>query len=269
MGTYLSEFTGAQIDTYLNHAKDLSPSHNDTYHTGSSKRATASGVAGVNGSNVILSSHMPTCTQEIYLNGSQLQVTGFRDPDIWGILADAPASCSYVSRTLTLKSGTAQITAARAVMPYPHAITHHLLEATFGYAGYVNGDGGTRNSFLGFSQSLATFPTAQCAGFSRDNTNNVSYIVYGNTTTQRVALSTLPLARNLQATDFITVRLETSESGSAINTAKFYVNGALQFETTSIPTTSVYVGCCAYNSDADVTTESELAINYFSFKRMI
>lgn len=59
MGTYLSEFTGAQIDTYLNHAKDLIPSHNDIYHTGSSKRATANGVAGVNASNVILSSHMP------------------------------------------------------------------------------------------------------------------------------------------------------------------------------------------------------------------
>jgi hypothetical protein len=269
MGVYLSDYTGAQIDAAIAHATALNPTHNDTFHTGTSKRATAGGVAGVNSSNVILSQHMPGCLQEIYINGKQLSTTGYIDNDIWEILASSPTSAAYATRTLTLKSGTGAITAARAVMPYTHAITDHFLEIIVGYAGYTNGEGGTRNTFIGFAQSLAALPTAQAVGFTRDNTNDVSYIMYGSTSVSTVALSTLPLGRNLQATDVITIRLETSEAGSAINTAKFFVNGILQYTTTSIPTVSVYAGCGVYNGDTDVTTQAELSINYFGFKRMI
>jgi len=269
MGVFLSAYTGAQLDTYLGYAKNLSTTHNDDFHTGSAKRAEALGVAGTNGSNISLSTHSPVCLQEFYLNGKQLYLADYRDSDMWAVIFAEPSSCEYASRSLVLKSGTGAITATRSLIPYAFAMTDHYLESTFGYAGYVNGEGGTRNNFLGFASSLAAMPTSQCAGFSRDNTNDISYIIYGSTTLQTVALTTLPLGRNLQATDFITVRLETSEAGTAINTAKFYVNGILQFETASIPTTSVYCGCGIYNIDADVTTQSEMNINYFSFKRMI
>mgnify|MGYP000954738531 CR=1 FL=1 len=269
MGVYLSDYTGAQIDAAIAHATVLNPAHNDTYHTGTSKRATAGGVAGVDSSNILLTPHSSVCLQEIHLNGKQLYTEGFIDNDVWEILASAPTSSSYASRTLTLKSGTGAITAARSVMPFTHAMTNHFLEITFGYAGYVNGDGGTRNTFLGFAQSLAAFPTTQAIGFTRDNTNDVCNIVFGNTSLQTVALTTLPIARNLQATDIITIRLETSEAGSAINTAKFFINGVLQYTTAAVPTTTVYAGCGVYNGDVDVTTECELSINYVGFKRMI
>lgn len=269
MGVYLSDYTGAQIDAAIAQAVALGSTHNDTFHTGTAKRATASGVAGVNSSNIILPNHTSECLQEIHIYGKQLFTEGFIDNDIWEILASSPSSSAYASRVLTLKSGTGAITACRAVMPFTHAITDHFLEVTFSYAGYVNGVGGTRNTFLGFAQSLATFPTAQAIGFTRDNTNDICYVTFGNTTLSTVALTTLPIARNLQATDVITVRLETSEAGSAINTAKFFVNGVLQYTTSAIPTTSIYAGCGVYNGDADVSTQAELAINYFSFKRMV
>ena len=269
MGVFLSEFTGAQLDAYMNYAKDLGATHNDDYHTGSAQRAEALGVAGLDASNVGLAVHRDVCLQEFYLNGKQLGLTDYRDDDMWNIMALSPASSAYATRVLTLKSGTGAITAGRVGIPYALSMTDHFLEVTFGYAGYVNGEGGQRNNFLGFASSLATFPTTQCIGFSRDNTNDISYIVYGSTALQTVALTTLPIGRNLQATDFITIRLYTSEAGTAINTANFYINGALQFTTTSIPTVSVYSGFGVYNVDDAVTTQSELGINYFSFKRMI
>ena len=269
MAVHLSQFTGAQLDTLLAHLNALNPSHDNTYHTGSASRGGALGVGGIDSSKVLLSEHRGVCLQEFSINGQQLQVTGFRDVDMWTLLTTTPASNSYSNRTLLIKSGAGAITAARAVVPYTHAINSKLLEATFGYSGHVNGEGGTRRNFLGFASSFAAFPDIQRVGFSRDNTNDISYIVYGGLTGLSVRVDTLPIGRNLQATDILTVRLETTEAGSSINIARFYVNGVKQFETTSIPTIPVYVGCGVYNIDAAVTVDSEMSINYFGFKRMV
>lgn len=67
MPVYLSNYTGAQIDAAIEHATALSPAHNDTFHSGTAKRATAGGVAGVNSSNITLNLHNSVCLQEAIL----------------------------------------------------------------------------------------------------------------------------------------------------------------------------------------------------------
>lgn len=222
--------------------------------------AVSGAIAGIyNPCKTLLNEHRPVCTYEASFFGKYLDVTD--NPDVWYPLADA-GTIGYASKVLTMTTATGAATETRAVInTYAYPITGNLIEMTYKLVSSTTGAGGVRNTFFGAASALSAFPATERAGFQIDSSGN-SYIVYRGGS---VALSSLPIGRNLAAGDIFTVRLDRVEGQSNINIARFYVNGAKQYETLAIPQANVYAGLGVY-CDASCSTARAVGIDYFGFR---
>lgn len=223
-------------------------------------RNEPSGVAGLYACKTILNEHRPVCSYEASLYGKYLDVTN--NPDVWFPLAGA-GTITYSAKNLTLASRVGAATATRAVInTYAYPIAGNFIECTCKFVTGAVGSGGTlRKRAFGFASAFSAFPATERAIFYSDEAGN-TYIGYRG---GQVALSTLPLGRNLQAGDIATVRLDREEGDSNISISRFYVNGQKQYETANIPQANIYSGIGVYSS-ADTTTLNSLKIDYFGFK---
>ena len=223
-------------------------------------KAVSGAIAGIyNPCKTLLNEHRPVCTYEASFYGKYLDVTD--NPDVWFPLADV-GSIAYSSKVLTMTTATAAATETRAVInTYAYPITGNLIEATFKLVSSTTGVGGTRNTFFGAASALSAFPATERAGFQIDSSGN-SYIVYRGGS---IALTACPLGRNLAAGDVFTVRLDRIEGDANISIARFYVNGAKQYESEAIPQANCYVGLGVY-CDASCSTARAVGIDYFGFR---
>lgn len=234
-------------------------SHNDSSHSGSAKRNYPDGVAGLYSCKTILNEHRPVCTKEYHLTGKYLD--GTDNPDVWFPIAGGNGSVAYASRFLTIACATGAVAANRAVIDQTQfPITGNFEEVTCRIGSVVTGAGGTRQIAIGFQSAFSAFQATNRCTFYYDGTN--WYLGYNG---GQQLLSSLPLGRNLQSGDIITVRLDREEGQANINIVRFYVNGQKQYETTSIPTVNMYAGIGVF-SDASVTTAMSIAIDYFGVK---
>ncbi len=218
------------------------------------------GTAGLYDCRTILNEHRPVCTYRADLYGKYLDITD--NPDVWYPLADN-GTIAYSTRVLTLSSVAGTATSTRAVInTTAYAITSNFIEASAKFVTGAVGAGGTyRKRAFGLASAFSAFPSTERAIFYSDEAGN-SYIGYRG---GQVALSSLPLGRNLAAGDIATVRLDRVEGQANINIARFYVNGQKQYETTAIPQANCYAGIGVYTS-AGTTAATTLKIDYFSFR---
>jgi len=217
------------------------------------------GTAGIYDCRTILNEHRPVCTYKAELYGKYLDVTD--NPDVWFPLADA-GTIAYASKNLTLTTALNAATETRAVInTYAYPITANFIEATCKFVSRVNGAGGVRYSVFGLASAFSAFPATERAIFYADS-DGVSFIGYRGGS---VALTTLPLGRNIQAGDICTVRLDRVEGSANIDIARFYVNGKKQYETAAIPQANCYAGIGVY-CDASVTAARALTVDYFGFE---
>lgn len=218
------------------------------------------GVAGIYACKTILNEHRPVCTYQADLYGKYLDITD--NPDVWYPLADN-GTITYATRVLTLSSVAGTATSTRAVIntvAYP--ITSNFIECSAKFVAGVVGAGGTyRKRAFGLASAFSAFPSTERAIFYSDEAGN-SYIGYRG---GQVALSTLPIGRNLATGDICTVRLDRVEGSANIDIARFYINGQKQYETAAIPQANCYAGIGLYTS-AGTTSATTLKIDYFSFR---
>lgn len=224
-------------------------------------RGGEEGTAGLYACKTILNEHRPVCTKEYHLVGKYLD--GADNPDVWfPIPGGGGGTVVYDNRFLTLTSGTlAGSSATRCVIDQTKfPINGNFLEVTCKIGSVVNGAGGQRIACFGFAPAFNSLPISNRALFLRSG--NVWYCAYAS---QAVAVSSLPLGRNLQSGDICTVRLDRQEGSSNIDIVRFYVNGQKQYETTNIPAENCYTGIGVF-TDADTTTAMSIAIDYFGVK---
>jgi len=223
-------------------------------------KAVTNGVAGIfNPCKTILNEHRPVCTKEYHLTGKYLD--GADNPDVWFPIAAGTGSVVYDSRYLTITSSTGGVAANRAVIDQTKfPITGNFVEVTCKIGTVVDGTGGVRITDIGFASAFSAHQSKERALFTYfDGGWHLSHY------TGTVALSTLPLGRNLQAGDIITVRLDREEGSANIDIVRFYVNGQKQYETTDIPTVDCYAGISVFN-DADTTVPISFSTDYFGVK---
>jgi len=218
------------------------------------------GVAGIYACKTILNEHRPVCTYQAHFYGKYLDVTD--NPDVWFPLPDN-GTITYSAKNLTMATaGLTLASATRAVInTYAYPIAGNFISASFKLVNFATGAGGVRNTALGFGSAFSAFPSTERAIFYIDSAGN-SYIGYRGGS---IALSACPIARNLLAGDIITVRLDRVEGSANIDIARFYVNGAKQYETAAIPQANCYCGLGVY-CDASVTTARQIVIDYFGFE---
>jgi hypothetical protein len=222
-------------------------------------RGGEGGTAGLYTCKTILNEHRPVCTKEYHLTGKYLD--GADNPDVWFPIAGG-GTVVYANRFLTLTSGTGQTSASRCVIDQTKfPIAGNFIEVTCRIGATVLGAGGVRRIAIGFQPAFSTFEGTMRATFVRNPDGNWFIGFRGS----GVALTTLPIGRNLQSGDIITVRLDRQEGSPNIDIARFYVNGQKQFETLDIPTENCYAGIGVF-SDADTTTAASIAIDYFGVK---
>ena len=218
------------------------------------------GIAGIYACKTILNEHRPVCTYEASLYGKYLDVTD--NPDVWYPLADNGA-IAYLNRNLTLTNVVNVATATRAVInktAYP--IAGNFLECTCKFVQGTLGSGGTaRKRVFGFASGFSGFPTTERAIYYTNEAGN-SYIGFRG---GQVALSGLPIGRNLAVGDIATIRLDREEGDANISIARFYINGQKQYETVNIPLFNCFAGLGVYTSAGTLTLTS-LKIDYFGFK---
>jgi len=227
-------------------------------------RGGEGGTAGLYDCKTILNEHRPVCTKEYSLTGKYLG--GTDNPDVWYPIAGAGSgTIVYANRFLTLTSGTAAASASRCVIDtekFP--IAGNFEEVVCRIGASVNGAGGSgRFCSIGFQATFSQYynTNSDRATFTRDSTG----VWRVSTKAADTALSTLPIGRNLQAGDVLTVRLDRVEGAANINIVRFYVNGQKQLESSSIPAADCYAGIGVF-ANADTTTASSLAIDYFGCK---
>lgn len=227
---------------------------------------TANAVAGIyNPCKTLLNEHRPVCTKEYHLVGKYLD--GAENPDVWFAIkgGGADASISYANRVLSLNSGNGAISASRCVIDQTKfPITANFLEVTCELDHYVRGAGGAYRAAIGFMPAFSEFNDSNRAVFFASGPD--WYIGFAGSGLSYVALSTLPLGRNLQAGDVATIRLDREEGSSNIDMLRFYVNGQKQYETTSIPTENVYAGIGAFAINSLVDVGAEIGIKYFGVR---
>lgn len=233
--------------------------HTDSSHTGTAKRNYAGGVAGVDAGKALIYEHLPACMKEYHLTGKYLD--GTDNPDVWFPISAGTGSVVYASRFLTLTSSSADTSANRAVIDQTKfPIAGKFIEVTARLGAMVDGAGGARRCVVGFQSGFNEYKgTARATFYSYNGIWRVGYPA------QEVLLTALPLGRNLQAGDIITVRLDRQEGSSVIDIARYYVNGEKQYETTTIPTEDVYAGIGVFNT-VETTTAFSVAIDYFGCK---
>ena len=217
------------------------------------------GVAGLYACKTILNEHRPVCTKEYHLTGKYLD--GADNPDVWFPIAAGTGSVVYATRYLTITSSTGASAANRAVIDQTKfPIAGNFEEVTCKIGTVVAGAGGNRYIDIGFMSAFSSHQTVNRATFF------CTSIGWGiGHSTGGVLLSALPLGRNLQANDIITVRLDRQEGSSNIDIARFYVNGQKQYETTNIPTVDCYAGIGVFN-DADATDAMSFSTDYFGVR---
>lgn len=225
-------------------------------------RNQPNGVAGIYDCRTILNEHRPVCTKEYHLVGKYL--SGSDNPDVWFPIAGAGGgSVVYNNRFLTLTSGTGVDSATRCVIDQrKFPITGNFEEVTCRIGTTTAGVGGSRFASIGFMPAFSAFNMTVRAVFY--SVNGVWFVGYTGTEAYK-ALTALPIGRNLQSGDIVTVRLDRQEGSANIDIARFYVNGQKQFETTKIPTVDCYAGIGVF-SDEDTTTAASIAIDYFGVK---
>ena len=218
-------------------------------------------VAGIyNPCRTMLNEHRPVCTKEYHLTGKHLD--GGDNPDVWYSIAGAGGgTVVYSSRFLTLTSGTGATSATRCVIDQAKfPITGNFIEVTCKIGAMVDGAGGARRCVIGFQSAFSSYMgTARATFFSYNGIWRIA------PPAQEVLLTSLPLGRNLQAGDVVTVRLDRVEGTANINIVRFYVNGQKQYESLTIPAEDMYAGIGVF-SDADTTTAASIAIDYFGVK---
>lgn len=219
------------------------------------------GTAGIYDCKTLLNEHRPVCTKEYHLTGKYLD--GGDNPDVWfPIPGSGGGTVVYSNRFLTLTSGTGASSATRCVIDQTKfPIAGNFVEVTCKIGSFNIGAGGTRNIAIGFAPAFSAYPIDNRAIFAVVTTG-YSYVAVNG---PGIALTTLPLGRNLQSGDIVTVRLDRQEGSPNIDIARFYVNGQKQYETTVIPTENCYAGIGVF-SDADTTTAASIAIDYFGVK---
>lgn len=224
-------------------------------------RGGEEGTAGLYACKTILNEHRPVCTKEYHLVGKYLD--GADNPDVWfPIPGDGGGTVVYDNRFLTLTSGTGATSASRCVIDQTKfPITGNFIEVTCRIGALVNGSGGGRNVALGFAPAFSSFPNTERATIYFTG-NAKTYLAYNG---GQVALTDLPLGRNLASGDVVTVRLDRQEGSSNIDILRFYVNGQKQYETLNIPTVDCYAGIGVFSS-ADTTTPISISIDYFGVK---
>lgn len=224
-------------------------------------RGGAEGTAGLYSCKTILNEHRPVCTKEYHLTGKYLD--GADNPDVWFPIPGAGGgTVVYDDRFLTLTSGTGAVSASRCVIDQAKfPITGNFAEVTCKIGTVVDGAGGTRRISIGFQPAFSAFDVDNRATFYKD-ANDIWYVGYYK---NYKSLISLPLGRSLQSGDVLTVRLDRQEGSANIDIARFYVNGQKQYETALIPVVDCYAGIGVF-SDADTTTASSIAIDYFGVK---
>lgn len=228
---------------------------------------TANAVAGIyNPCKTLLNEHRPVCTKEYHLVGKYLD--GAENPDVWFAVPGAGGgTVVYSTRYLTLTSGTgAANSASRCVIDQTKfKINGNFAEVTCRIGAYTEGVGGTRRyASFGFQPAFSSF-----YGGGTDRAtfllNRLGSWYIGTKSGYSVPVTSLPIGRELQSGDICTVRLDRQEGSSNIDIARFYINGQKQYETEDIPTVDCYAGIGAF-SDADTTTATSIAIDYFGVR---
>lgn len=225
------------------------------------------GTAGIYSCKTILNEHRPVCTKEYHLVGNQLDAQ--YNPDVWFHINGAGGgTTTYSNRFLTLTSGTGATSATRCVIDQTKfPITGNFIEVTCRIGASELGAGGSADSArivsIGFQTNFAKYsaPSEDRAIFYRVTSGTWSIGYKDGSAT----LSSLPLGRNLQSGDIITVRLGRQEGSPDIDIVRFYVNGQKQFETTNIPEQDCYAGIGVFTTPS-VTTATSIAIDYFGCK---
>jgi hypothetical protein len=218
------------------------------------------GVAGLYACKTILNEHRPVCTKEYHLTGKYLD--GADNPDVWFPIAAGTGSVVYATRYLTITSSTGAAAGNRAVIDQTKfPIAGNFAEVTCKIGTVVVGANGWRGIAIGFMAAFSAFDADRVV-FYCDNGGNWRVGSVGGTT---ITMGSLPLGRNLQAGDIVTVRLDRQEGSANIDIARFYVNGQKQYETTTIPTVDCYAGIGVYN-DANATTAMSFSTDYFSVR---
>lgn len=227
--------------------------------------ATLAGVAGIyNPCKTILNEHRPVCTKEYHLTGKYLD--GLDNPDVWFPIkgAGVGASVSYANRVLTLNSGTGAVSASRCVIDQTKfPITSNFLEVTVELDHVLAGEGGGRVLVVGFMNAFSGVTDFQRATFFRNGSES-EWRVGCNGGSSRI--STLPLGRDLQPGDIVSIRLDRQEGSPNIDILRFYVNGQKQYESTAIPTENIYAGVGAFNITSLVDVGCEIGIKYFGVR---
>jgi hypothetical protein len=219
------------------------------------------GTAGLYTCKTILNEHRPVCTKEYHLTGKYLD--GADNPDVWFPIAAGTGSVVYATRYLTITSSTGDVSANRAVIDQTKfPITGNFEEVTCKIGTVVAGVGGVaRFIVIGFMSAFSAFQSTERAIFMCDS-GGIWRVGLGGSTAR---VASLPLGRNLQAGDVVTVRLDRQEGSANIDIARFYVNGQKQYESLSIPTVDMYAGIGVYN-DASVTTAMSFSTDYFGVR---
>jgi hypothetical protein len=220
------------------------------------------GTAGIYTCKTILNEHRPVCTKEYHLVGKYLD--GTENPDVWlSIPGAGGGTVVYANRFLTLTTGTGQTSATRCVIDQTKfPITGNFSEVTCRIGTIVNGEGGIRSIAIGFQSAFSAFQhDERCTFYMRSTDNKWKVAFRGGV----AALSNLPLGRELEAGDIVTIRLDRQEGSPNIDIVRFYVNGQKQYESLSIPSLDMYAGIGIF-SDADTTTAASIAIDYFGVK---
>jgi hypothetical protein len=223
------------------------------------------GTAGIYTCKTILNEHRPVCTKEYHLVGNQLDAQ--YNPDVWHHINGAgDGSTSYSNRFLTLTSGTGTTSATRCVIDQTRfPISGNFIEVTCRIGAIASGAGGTRYISLGFQPAFNAM-----AGTNSDR----AVFYYRWTATSKwnigtkgedIALNTLPIGRELQTGDVVTVRLDRQEGSANIDIARFYVNGQKVYETLNIPTVDCYAGIGVFTNEY-TTTPMSISIDYFGVK---
>ena len=219
------------------------------------------GTAGLYACKTILNEHRPVCTKEYHLTGKYLD--GADNPDVWFPIAAGTGSIVYATRYLTITSSTGDVSANRAVIDQTKfPIAGNFAEVTCKIGTVVAGANGTRNTSIGFQDAFSSLAVNRAVFYYNGNTHKW----YIASLDPSVAVDTLPLGRDLQAGDIVTVRLDRVEGSTNIDIVRFYVNGQKQYESSSgLPLVDMYAGIGVYN-DASVTTAISFSTDYFGVR---
>ena len=225
-------------------------------------RGGAEGTAGLYACKTILNEHRPVCTKEYHLTGKYLD--GADNPDVWFPIPGAGGgTVVYDSRYLTLTSGTGAVSASRCVIDQTKfPIAGNFAEVTCRIGAVNDGSGSSRAILIGFKSAFSGNSGSELISYAYNASvgkwSVVSNSVYAN-------ISTLPIGRELQSGDVVTVRLDRQEGSPNIDIARFYINGQKQYETTQLPIVDCYAGIGVF-TDANATTPVSIAIDYFGVK---